>query len=73
MNYTVKLEGRTNERCQMDFGNEKEARKYAEKLATLKKYAYDRLFTREVVIYSWEDGDSEMTELDRIPFKEANK
>lgn len=72
MNYTVKLEGRSNERCAKDFDNEKEARRYAEKLATLKKYAYDRLFTREAVIYSWKDGDSEMMELDRIPFKEAN-
>ena len=46
MNYTVKLKGRRNERCAKDFDNEKEARRYAEKLATLKKYAYDRLFTR---------------------------
>lgn len=65
MNYTVKLESKRNERCAMDFDNLKEARKYAKKLATLKKYAKDRMFANEVVIYSWNDDDSEMKELDR--------
>lgn len=67
MNYTVKLEGKRNERCAMDFDNEKAARKYAKKLATLKKYANDRIFANEVVIYFWNDDDSEMTELNRKP------
>lgn len=67
MNYTVKLEGKRNERCAMDFDNEKDAKKYAKKLATLKKYANDRIFTNEVVIYFWNDDDSEMTELNRKP------
>ena len=65
MNYTVKLEGKRNERCAMDFDNEKDAKKYAEKLATLKKYTNDRILTGEVVIYFWHDNDSEMTELYR--------
>ena len=65
MNYTVKLEGKRNERCAMTFDNEKDAKKYAKKLATLKKYANDRIFTSEVAIYFWNDNDSEMTELYR--------
>ena len=65
MNYTVKLEGKRNERCAMDFDNEKDAQKYAKKLANLKKYSNDRILTGEVVIYCWDANDSEMTELYR--------
>ena len=67
MNYTVKLEGKRNERCAMTFDNEKDAKVYAKKLVTLKKYSNDRIFTNEGVIYFWNDSDSEMTELSRNP------
>ena len=67
MNYTVKLEGKRNERCAMTFDNEKDAKVYAKKLVTLKKYSNDRIFTNEVVIYFWNENDSEMTELSRNP------
>lgn len=73
MNYTVKLEGKRNERCAMDFNNLKDARKYAKRLAILKKYANDRMFANEVVVYCWNDNDSEMTELDRKNLSEMLK
>jgi hypothetical protein len=66
-NYTIKFESR-NGKTEMHMQDTKtleEAKKQLKRYSTLKKYSFARECCKMIVIYGWNDNDSEMTELIR--------